>query len=140
MAGINELDKFVYKFKSLLESGSDAKLIVNAERGIAKISLHVNVQYSVDTHVKEAENSSRRNGGVSSPCRQRRRLRREAKRNARAAAAEAEKAKVVENDPELKKAEMSEAEYELLVETQEEVTNYEITLRSYLQAKLILKN
>ena len=127
MAGINELDKFVFKFKSLLEAGSDANLIVNAERGVAKISLHVNVYYGPDVKGSESASISRRKGGAGSPSRQRRRIRREAERLARTAAAVAVGGNEAPRNVSLEQEEVSEVEYELIVDTKEDVTNYEIT-------------
>ena len=43
MATFDELDKFISKFKSLWNSGSNAKLVVDVEAGVAQISLSVNV-------------------------------------------------------------------------------------------------
>ena len=88
MVNVDELDKFVLKFKSLLELGSrDAKLIVNAEDGVLQLNLQVNVKL---------ENAS--GSGISNkydcgtPSRKRRRERRDKERKARAAAAAVEAA------------------------------------------------
>ena len=142
MVSITELDKFVVKFKSLLESGSDAKLIVDAVGGVAKISLHVDVMLKPQpNHASESDGASSRrnyamhNGGGGSPSRQRRRLRREAERKSKAtAAAEEVAAKSCENVDEGVVAEMNQAvvptadvEFEIIVDTQKKICNYEIT-------------
>ena len=46
MAGncMGELEKFIIKFRSLCESGTDAKLVVDAKDGVAQISLSVTVK------------------------------------------------------------------------------------------------
>ena len=44
MDSIAELEKFVCKFKSLVESGSNVRLIVNAEDGVVDMSLHLSVK------------------------------------------------------------------------------------------------
>ena len=41
MAGVNELDSFVRKFKILWKSGCDAKLHVHSEAGHAFVTLSV---------------------------------------------------------------------------------------------------
>ena len=67
---MSELDKFVLKFKSLWDSGSNAELIVNTEDGVAHISLHVIVDLGKTCGTaSRASHSS--DSGRDSPCRKR---------------------------------------------------------------------
>ena len=125
MVNVDELDKFVLKFKSLLElSSRDAKFIVNAEDGVLQLNLQVNVKL---------ENAS--GSGISNqydrgtPSRKRRRERRDKERKARAAAAVEAATKVASDvgpNP-IQVAEKSDIEYEMVVNVQDEVRNFEIT-------------
>ena len=146
MATFDELDKFISKFKSLWNSGSNAKLVVDVEAGVAQISLSVNVALNNATGLAtgiSCGHGSHRKGGGDSPCRKRRRARREALRKAKVAAEEAavketgatelKEAEKVDSDAintaklVTEKAEMSLAQFEVIVEAQEEVTNFEVT-------------
>ena len=133
---VDELDKFIQKFKSLCVSGSNARLVVQAEAesGIANISLSVDIRLDRHENVKVAE-KSRRNGAYGgSPSRQRRRARREAERLAKAAAAaEAGNASddvvMIDHSQETidkVQAEMSEQEFDLSFDVQESVKHYDV--------------
>ena len=133
MDSIAELEKFVCKFKSLVESGSNVRLIVSAEDGVVKfdMSLHLSVQIKDQDQFKAGNIAHRKGGG--SPCRQRRRLCREAERKARASADETqakstEEVVVFSNVSSISQPEKaSEADFEIAVEVQGDVKNYEIT-------------
>ena len=92
MASFAELDKLVNKFKRLWETGSNVSMTVEANAGLTKISLHVNVALQVKDQGKLPDSFLRDRvyGGKRSPCRQRRRIRRAAERQARANAATGE--------------------------------------------------
>ena len=136
MASFAELDKFVSKFKSLWETGSNVSMTVEANAGLAKISLHVNVALKVQDQVELAD-SFRRGGGYGgkgSPCRQRRRIRRAAERQARAnatgdavtarSAAEMDQSQVARVH-DIQEAE-SDVEFVVVVDVQEGVEGYDI--------------
>ena len=131
MASMSELDKFVLKFKSLWDSGSNAELIVNTEDGVAHISLHVSVDLG-KTCGTASRASHGSDSGRDSPCRKRRRKRREAMRKAKAAEEAASKLTVeVDSIPSSGALQTSEqadmSEFHILVETQKDVRNYEVT-------------
>ena len=82
MVTIDELDKFVNKFKCLFPSGSDFRLVVNAKARVAEISLHANV--SLEEPVRNGPAQGHNFKRVQeSPCKRRRRERREAERKAK---------------------------------------------------------
>ena len=131
MVNMDELDKFILKFKSLWQSGSNVKLTANVDSGIAHISLHVSV--GLDNNHASSRPQSSSKSGRESPCRKRRRERRKAEREAKAAAEEAAAGSAVNVDCSpsevvVNQAEMSsDAKFEILVEAQDEVTNLDIT-------------
>ena len=86
MAGLEELEKFVRKFVTLWQSGSDANLYVETKAGSAFVNLRVGLGQA---HTHQGQHAGVRRGG--GPAKQRRLERRAAAREASAAAA-AEKA------------------------------------------------
>ena len=128
MAGMSELDKFVHKFKSLWESGSDVSLTVNVVKGIAQINLQVNVSLERKMPGNAWIKRSPRKG-ADSPCKQRRRARREAERKGKTNAAKnsAGKADVIQevSCSESEMSEVTEAQYEVVFNTQKEVQNFD---------------
>ena len=54
---VDQLDKFIQKFKSLCVSGSCARLVVQAEAETGIANIHMSVDIRLDRHknVKEAE-------------------------------------------------------------------------------------
>ena len=115
MAGncMGELEKFIIKFRSLCESGTDAKLVVDAKDGVAQISLSVTVKMD-EVFGKVCKSSNPHHGRQTgdSPCKKRRRERQDADRKAKAAA---EQVAIDTN------------KFVLEVETQESVNNVDIT-------------
>ena len=141
MASMDELDKFIYKFRSLWTSGSNAKLEVNAENGIARTSLHVSVKLPGSNDVTRVNNHSCQKGG--SPSRQRRRVRREAERKAKEALSEKTGGSVVDKTNNVNEVtEMSETMFQVKVEGQEEVENYDVieAIEENFGAALTAKN
>ena len=63
---LDELDKFISKFISLWQSGSNVRLNLNADGVKANISMHVKLNLQSFKNVKKS--------GRDSPCRQKRRL------------------------------------------------------------------
>ena len=98
MAGNQELESFLRKFKILWQSGCDAKLNIESEAGNAYVTLRVGLGKVLPGHHHGHVGQHR--GG--SPARQRRRERRDLER--RTAAAAEEVAEVVENVQNLKDA------------------------------------
>ena len=110
-------------------------MTVEANAGLAKIRLHVNVALKVQDQVELAD-SFRRGGGYGgkgSPCRQRRRIRRAAERQARAnatgdavtrSAAEVDQSQVARVH-DIQEAE-SDVEFVVVVDVQEGVRGYDI--------------
>ena len=133
MVAMNELDKFVNKFKCLFQSGSDVRLIVNAKARMAEISLHVNVslEESSVSGNDTVQGLQHRNGVKESPCKRRRRERRKAAREAKGTAEEV----TVKTDTDISldvtrqfvKAEMSDdIQYEVQVDAHSQITNFDI--------------
>ena len=127
---MGELDKFILKFRSLCESGSNARLVVDTEDGIAKISLHVSVKLEQAFGRVNITSSKSHRRGRDSPCKQRRRERREAERNAKVVAAQVSTgdsdgcADTSIIDTELN---LMDIKFDLKVEAQEAVKNVDIT-------------
>ena len=127
---MGELDKFILKFRSLCESGSNARLVVDTEDGIAKISLHVSVKLEQAFGRVNITSSKSHRRGRDSPCKQRRRERREAERNAKVVAAQVSTgdsdgcADTSRIDKELN---LMDVKFDLKVEAQEAVKNVDIT-------------
>ena len=135
-SSIKELDKFIQKFKSLWVSGSNAKLLVqaDAETGVASVSLSVDIKLEMNKNVKLAGNTHRHGASGGSPSRQRRRARREAERLAKAAAA-AEAVSTTDMEVKVNNSqqtvnrgqdEMSEREFDLSFVVHESVKSYDI--------------
>jgi hypothetical protein len=113
MAGPDELDSFVRKFRTLWKSGRNAKLFVETEAGHAFVNLQVGLGQA------QPQQPVWHGGRGGSPSKQRRLERRaEERREVAAAAAEVEK---VEKAKIAEKA--SEAEAENVSETQNKVTD-----------------
>ena len=90
MAVQSELNQFIRKFVSLWESGCEASLHVESKAGQAYVNLKVGLGQA-QTHVPwKSEHGGRHRGG--GPAQQRRRERREAERQTRVTAEEAEAA------------------------------------------------
>ena len=117
---MDELDKFILKFKSLCGAGSNANLVINADAGLLKLSLQVEMKLE---HVLETENTPRRKGW--SPCKQRRKERREADRKAAA-----EKVVKVDTESDIHQTDIKglepEMKFELRIHAQEGIKNYDI--------------
>ena len=87
--GFCELDSFVKKFVSLWRSGCEANLQVQSRTGNAYVNLQLGLgQADVHVHPPAAGDGGRRGGG---PARQRRRTRREAERQSRSDAVQADR-------------------------------------------------
>ena len=87
--GFLELDSFVKKFVSLWRSGCEANLQVQSRAGNAYVNLQLGLgQADVHVHPPAAGDGGRRGGG---PARQRRRTRREAERQSRSDAVQADR-------------------------------------------------
>ena len=84
MAGPDELDRFVRKFVTLWQSGSDANLYVETKAGSAFVNLRVGLGQA---HTHQGQHAGVRRGG--GPAKQRRLERRAAAREASAAAEKA---------------------------------------------------
>ena len=81
MANKKELDNFIAKFTNLWQFGIDVKLVVDVKADVASISSNVDVKLESlgnDTEVVGYHRIDGRSNRLS-PCRQRRRKRREAK-------------------------------------------------------------
>ena len=105
----------------------DAKLIVKAEDGVLQLNLQVNVKLENACGSGISNHSSQYDRG--SPSRKRRRERRDKERKARAAAAVEAATNVVSDvgpNP-IQVSEKSDNEYEMVVNVQDEVSNFEIT-------------
>lgn len=88
MASLDEMNKFVKKFVSLWKSGSNARLHVETEAGVAHVSLHVSLgQVQPSLSGGQHGGGCRRGGG--SPAKHRRRECREAERKVSNATEEA---------------------------------------------------
>jgi hypothetical protein len=146
MAGNDELGKFVQKFVSLWQSGSNARLHVESEAGFAHVSLQVDLgQAKPLCGVCQHGRGQGHRGG--SPAKQRRRERRESERKAKATAEQAvveekvgqEKSAAEEvvlgkdscvaeeaNKLEIAESEKSEIDYELKIEAHEKCKNFDV--------------
>ena len=116
---LDELDKFISKFISLWQSGSNVRLNLNADGGKANISMHVKLNLQSFKNVKKS--------GRDSPCRQKRRLRRAAEREARAVTKNTTETVQVEDQEEYVKdqAEMSVTEFNVKINAHEGVKGYD---------------
>ena len=152
MAGKEELGKFVQKFVSLWQSGSNARLHVESEAERAYVSLQVDLGHAQPL-ASDGQHGRGQGYRGGSPAKQRRRERRESERKAKAAAEQAgareqgglgdeksltekvvfeegsfvaEEVNNLNGSPQVVESEKSEIEYELKIEAHEKCKNFDV--------------